>query len=83
MRENLDVSPRSMEQVRQEALLKLQLDRAVILKGARNASAEDAWRYCKISTDTDMLILERYTQLAKESSARDHVKKKGNKTGTE
>ena len=67
MRENLDASPRSMEQVRQEALLMLYLDRAEILKKTGDATDKDAWRYFKIVSDIDMMILERYTQPSKES----------------
>jgi hypothetical protein len=67
VRENLEVSPRSVEQIRQEALLMLQLDRAEILKKAYDASDKDAWRYFKIVSDIDMMILERYTQPARVS----------------
>jgi len=62
MRENLELSPQSIEQVRQEALLMLHLDRAEVLKKAHDASVKDAWRYFKIAVNIDTMILDRYTQ---------------------
>ena len=63
IRENLSLTPKATEEVRQETLMSLRLDRARALEELDESEDPKAKaKFLQIAVDVDLKILERYTQ---------------------
>ena len=63
IRENLSLTPKATEEVRQETLMSLRLDRARALEELDESEDPKAKaKFPQIAVDVDLKILERYTQ---------------------
>ena len=63
LQENLPITSRDLDTIRDEALLRMHLDRVEILGRARDAEDKNAWRFYNVIAQLDMKILDRYTQM--------------------